>query len=34
MHAQGDNRSLAQVTQVLASLKQVELTQPIALHSA
>lgn len=34
MHAQGDHRSLAQVTQVLASLKHVEMTQPIALHSA
>lgn len=34
MHAQGDHRSLAQVTQVLASLKRVELAQPMALHSA
>ena len=34
MHAQGDHRSLAQVTQVLASLKQVEMARPMALHSA
>ncbi len=34
MHAQGDHRALAQVTQALASLKRVELTQPMALHSA
>ncbi|MEM9815026.1 MAG: hypothetical protein AAF827_01235 [Cyanobacteria bacterium P01_D01_bin.6] len=34
MHAQGDQRSLVQVTQALNSLKRVELTQPIALHSA
>lgn len=34
MHAQGDHRALAQVTQVLSSLKQAELSQPIKLHSA
>ncbi|RZM79451.1 tetratricopeptide repeat protein [Leptolyngbya iicbica] len=34
MHAQGDHQALAQVTQALTSLKRVELTQPIALHSA
>jgi len=34
LHAQGDHRSLAQVTQVLSSLKQAELTQPLRLHSA
>jgi tetratricopeptide (TPR) repeat protein len=34
MHAQGDHRALAQVTQALTSLKRVELTQPMALHSA
>ncbi|MBE7384041.1 MAG: tetratricopeptide repeat protein [Leptolyngbya sp. SIO1E4] len=33
LHAQGDHRSLAQVTQVLSSLKRVELTQPLRLHS-
>ncbi|NEQ46028.1 MAG: hypothetical protein F6K00_21795 [Leptolyngbya sp. SIOISBB] len=34
MHAQGDHRSLAQITQALTALKRVELTQPLALHSA
>jgi tetratricopeptide (TPR) repeat protein len=34
LHAQGDHRSLAQVIQVLSSLKQAELTQPLQLHSA
>jgi len=34
MHAQGDHQALAQVTQALAGLKRVELTQPMALHSA
>ncbi|MEM9769695.1 MAG: tetratricopeptide repeat protein, partial [Cyanobacteria bacterium P01_D01_bin.71] len=34
MHAQGDHRSLAQVTQALSTLKQAQLTQPISLHSA
>ncbi len=34
MHAQGDHHALAQVTQALAALKRVELTQPMALHSA
>ncbi|MEM1310911.1 MAG: tetratricopeptide repeat protein [Cyanobacteria bacterium P01_H01_bin.153] len=34
MHAQGDHRSLAQVTQALSALKQAQLTQPISLHSA
>lgn len=34
LHAQGDHRALAQVTQVLSSLKQTEITQPLKLHSA
>ncbi|NER78341.1 MAG: tetratricopeptide repeat protein, partial [Leptolyngbya sp. SIO1D8] len=33
-HAQEDHRSLAQITQVLSSLKQAELAQPLRLHSA
>lgn len=34
LHAQGDQRALAQVTQVLSSLKQAEIAQPLRLHSA
>ncbi|MGD1858647.1 MAG: tetratricopeptide repeat protein [Leptolyngbyaceae cyanobacterium] len=34
MHAQGEHRSLAQVTQALSALKQTQLTQPLSLHSA
>ena len=34
LHAQGEHRSLAKVTQVLSSLKQAELPQPLSLHSA
>jgi tetratricopeptide (TPR) repeat protein len=33
-HAQGEHRSLAQVTQTLSTLKQAELNQPVKLHSA
>ncbi|MDB9529909.1 hypothetical protein PN498_28240 [Oscillatoria sp. CS-180] len=34
LHAQGDHRSLTQVTQVLSSLKQADLPHPLTLHSA
>ncbi len=34
LHAQGNHRSLAQVTQVLSSLKKTALSQPVKLHSA
>ncbi|MGD1943420.1 MAG: tetratricopeptide repeat protein [Leptolyngbyaceae cyanobacterium] len=34
LHAQGNHRSLAQVTQVLSSLKKTALAQPVKLHSA
>ena len=34
LHAQGNHRSLAQVTQVLSSLKQPEVVQPLQLHMA
>lgn len=34
LHGQGDHRALAQVTQVLSSLKQPEIAQPLKLHSA
>jgi tetratricopeptide (TPR) repeat protein len=34
MHAQGEHRSLAQVTQALASLKQVDVAQPLKLRTA
>lgn len=34
LHAQGDHRALAQVTQVLSTLKQPEVIQPLQLRSA
>ena len=34
LHAQGNHRSLAQVTQVLSSLKQPEVVQPLQLRTA